>query len=271
MNELDAITVRHLGAGGPAVLVLHGGPGAPGSARGLARLLSQRLTVIEPLQRRSGHIPLTVEQHVQDLAAIAPMPALVVGHSWGAMLGLSYAARHPAAVSKLVLVGCGTYDATVRAQMRDAIQERLGPAGRLRVADLELQVERGTATQRAAALQQIGEIYTALETYEPAEDDPDSAEVLPVDPEGHAQTWNDALRLQADGLEPQAFSHIRAPVLMIHGDEDLHPGSATRDLLRRYIPQLEYLSLKRCGHEPWRERYAREAFAHVLCEWLERP
>src|SRR3954465_13461954 len=127
MYELDAIAVRRLGVTGPAVLVLHGGPGAPGSARGIARVLSQRFTVFEPLQRRSGSVPLTVEQHVRDLAAVAPSPALVVGHSWGAMLGLSFASRQPAAVSKLVLVGCGTYDEAARSRMRDAIQERLGP------------------------------------------------------------------------------------------------------------------------------------------------
>jgi hypothetical protein len=28
--------------------------------------------------------------------------------------------------------------------------------------------------------------------------------------------------------------------------------------LRKYIPQLEYLKLERCGHEPWREQHAQE-------------
>ncbi len=32
----------------------------------------------------------------------------------GAMLGLSFTARHPERVSRLVLVGCGTYDETCR-------------------------------------------------------------------------------------------------------------------------------------------------------------
>jgi pimeloyl-ACP methyl ester carboxylesterase len=273
MQEPHAITVRRLGLSGPTLLVLHGGPGAPGSARGLARSLSQRFTVLEPLQRRSGGVPLTVEQHVRDLTAVAPSPALVVGHSWGAMLGLSYASRYPAAVSKLVLVGCGTYDEATRALLHNAIHQRLGPEGRERVAQLTAQlVGETTAVQREAALQRLGSIHAGLETYAPIENenDTDPAELLPLDPEGHTETWNDVIRLQRTGIEPQTFSQIRAPVLMVHGDYDLHPGPATRDLLRQYIPQLEYLNLQRCGHEPWREEHARESFAAALCDWLAR-
>jgi pimeloyl-ACP methyl ester carboxylesterase len=269
MHEPDAITVRRLGLTGPAVLVLHGGPGAPGSAQGLAQLLSQRFAVLEPLQRSSGSVPLSVEQHVRDLTAVAPSPALVVGHSWGAMLGLSYASRYPAAVSKLVLVGCGSYDEVTRAELRNALQERLGPEGRERVAKLRAQLVGQTSpAQREVALQQLASIHAELETYAALDNDTDPTQHLPLDPDGHSQTSNDVLRLQRDGGEPQAFAQIRAPVLMIHGDHDLHPGPATRDLLRQYIPQLEYLSLERCGHEPWRERHAREPFAAALCDWL---
>jgi len=270
MSELDAITVRRLGEKGPVVLVLHGGPGAPGSARGLARMLSLRFSVWEPLQRRSGTVPLSVAQHVEDLAAVAPPSALIVGHSWGAMLGLSFAARYPATVSKLVLVGCGTYEEATRSKMREAVEQRLGPERRRRVAELEAQLVGETSpTQRADALEQLGAIHAELETYAAIETDAEQAELLPLDPEGHTETWHDVIRLQRDGLEPQAFSQIRAPVLMIHGDHDRHPGVATRDLLRKYIPQLEYLTLERCGHEPWRERHAREAFAAALGGWLE--
>jgi pimeloyl-ACP methyl ester carboxylesterase len=270
MYELDAIAVRRLGVTGPAVLVLHGGPGAPGSARGIARVLSQRFTVFEPLQRRSGSVPLSVEQHVRDLAAVATAPALVVGHSWGAMLGLSFASRHPVAVAKLVLVGCGTYEEAARAQLRASIQQRLGAARHQRVDELQAQLVGTTSpVEREAALQELGAIHSELQTYAPVEDDAEQSELLPVDPEGHAETWNDVIRLQKDGVEPQAFSQIQAPVLMIHGDYDPHPGSVTRDLLRQYIPHLEYVNLERCGHEPWRERHAREAFASTLCDWLE--
>ena len=94
MKGLELIQVRRYGSSDPTVVVLHGGPGAQGSAAGLARSLARDFKVLEPLQRRSGNVPLTVEQHVEDLAAVAPKPAILIGCSWGAMLGLSYAARY---------------------------------------------------------------------------------------------------------------------------------------------------------------------------------
>lgn len=187
------------------------------------------------------------------------------------MLGLSFASRNPAAVSKLVLIGCGTYDPTTRAHMRGLVQERLGPERCRRVAELEALVASETSESgREAALQQIGSIHAQIESYAAIAEETPGPEPLPPDPHGYAETWQDVVRLQSEGVEPQAFSRIRAPVLMLHGDHDPHPGPQTRDLLRRYIPQLEYVELERCGHEPWQERYARAVLISTLGDWLER-
>ena len=83
-----------------------------------------------------------------------------------------------------------------------------------------------------------------------------------------SETWQDVLRLQSEGVEPAAFAAIRAPVLMLHGDRDPHPGAATRDLLQRFMPHIDYVEFERCGHEPWRERHARDPFLRTLREWL---
>jgi hypothetical protein len=53
-------------------------------------------------------------------------------------------------------------------------------------------------------------------------------EVECVDARGHAESWNDMLRLQADGIYPAAFAAIKTPVLMLHGDFDPHPGPLIR-------------------------------------------
>ena len=81
--------VRGYGYSGALVVVLHGGPGAPGAVRGVAEGLSDEFRVLEPLQRRhSGGSVLSVEGHVEDLAEVMPGPAAIVGHSWDAMLAL---------------------------------------------------------------------------------------------------------------------------------------------------------------------------------------
>jgi pimeloyl-ACP methyl ester carboxylesterase len=91
-----------------------------------------------------------------------------------------------------------------------------------------------------------------------------------VDEAGYHETWADVLRLQRERIEPEAFRAIGARALMVHGDADPHPGPATRDLLQRFIPQLEYVELERCGHEPWRERHARECFLELVRGWILR-
>ena len=85
---------------------------------------------------------------------------------------------------------------------------------------------------------------------------------------GKQETWADALRLQREGREPERFHAISARVIMLHGDVDPHPGPSTRDVLRAWVPQLEYVEFEKCGHQPWNERHARERFLAVLRRWL---
>lgn len=92
--------IRTYGTSGPVVVVLHGGPGAPGHMAPVARGLADSFQILEPRQRGSGSEPLTVARHVADLDGLVEShcggarPALV-GSSWGAMLALAYAAAHP--------------------------------------------------------------------------------------------------------------------------------------------------------------------------------
>jgi len=229
--------VDHGGAG-PRVVVVHGGPGAPGSAHGLARLLAGLGRVLESSQRGSGPEPLTVARHVEDLAAFvaercADERPVVVGHSWGAMLALAWAAGYPDAPRSLVLVGCGTFDEGSRAAMEATRDARLGEQGRAHLARLARELP--DPDERLAAM---GRLMLALDAHDPLEDAWDEGR---CDARAHEQTWSDMLQLQADGTYPRAFAAIRAPVLMLHGARDAHPGAATRDLLRRHVPHLRYL------------------------------
>jgi len=184
------------------------------------------------------------------------------------MLGLSFAARFPKRVSDLVLVGCGTYDSATRAIFKHTLDRRLGDEGRRKIRALQdrLAAESDKA-RRDMILGELGAAYMKLESYDLLETAPSSDE-LPADDAGHNETWSDALRLQQEGIEPAIFRKISARVLMIHGDIDPHPGALTHELLRQFIPALEYVQLDRCGHEPWRERHAHVRFVEVVRAWL---
>ncbi len=266
MVELKPITVRTYGTLGRTVIVLHGGPGAPGSVASLARELADGFHVLEPLQRRSGTVPLTVAQHVADLAAVARTPATLVGWSWGAMLALSFAARHPGRVRAIALIGCGTYDEASRAAFRHTMDERLGQEGRARLDQLRRRLAGESDPEQCRDLfSRMGTLAGSAQAWEPMVADEN---LLGPDPRGYEETWRDALRLQREGTEPAAFARIRVPVVMLHGNQDPHPGPATRDVLRQFMPHLEYVSFEACGHEPWRERRARARFLAELRAWL---
>lgn len=268
----DLIEAHRHGDHGRLVAVLHGGPGAPGSACSLARALADQYTVIEPLQRRAGGTALTVARHVDDHAALLPARVAIVGWSWGAMLGLSYAAAYPERVTHLALVGCGTYDEASRARYRQRMADRLGDDGALLDA-LTRQLDEATepGVQRAL-LAELGELAERAQSVDPiphpdATPHPDAN--LPMDAAGHVETWADVLRRQASAKEPAAFAAIACPVRMFHGRDDPHPGSAIRDTLRRHIPQLGYTEFDGCGHRPWLERQARGEFLRALTTWLD--
>ena len=112
--------------------------------------------------------------------------------------------------------------------------------------------------------------YARIRTAPPVVPDPsrDPLDAAVFDEARHASSWNDMLRLQADGTYPAAFATIHVPVLMVHGEADLHPGQLIRAALAPHLPQLAYVELARCGHAPWTERQARGEFARVVRAWI---
>ncbi|MBX7214530.1 MAG: alpha/beta hydrolase [Thermoflexales bacterium] len=236
-----------------AILVLHGGPGAPGSADGLAAALRPALGlgyhVEAPAQRGSGPERLTVARHIADLAeriAAGPDPRpTLVGHSWGAMLALAFAAAHPERVGALVLVGCGTFTQAARAELGARIGARITHEIESRLAALE------ACADADARLAGMAAVMDALYERDPA---PTPEPAGRVDARAYEETWADMLRLQSEGVYPAAFAAIRAPALMVYGCEDPHPGPRVFADLVRVMPHLEYAEWADAGHTPWHAR-----------------
>lgn len=268
MGQATLIQVREYGASGSTVLVLHGGPGAPGYMAPVARRLAAAtgLRVLEPLQRGSeDQHPLTVARHVQDLHEVVERycpeerPALV-GHSWGAMLALAHGAAHPGRARSLVLVGCATFDPVARHHIETTRSQRMGPHVRRRLEGLAR--EFPDPDKRLAMMAHLLLPVDSHDLFSTGR------EVLTCDAQAHQETWDDMIRLQDAGIYPAAFEAVDVPVLMLHGGEDPHPGGMIRESLEPHIPQLEYVELECCGHYPWLEKAARDEFFGVLGEWL---
>jgi pimeloyl-ACP methyl ester carboxylesterase len=145
--------------------------------------------------------------------------------------------------------------------MDDATRSRLETLNRRAAMEFDQDV-------RDAVVRQRGDLTMSIESYELMDSVDDPSDTLQYDGGANAETWNDVLRLQREGLEPQGFSRISCPVLMLHGHTDPHPGAATRDLLGRFIRHLQYVEFEKCGHEPWKEQQARHPFLVALLSWL---
>lgn len=264
--DSDLFSRRH-GTRAVRVVVLHGGPADAGGAEPIARGLAPSFGVLEPWQRGSGDQRLSVARHVEDLRQLIERefarPPALVGTSWGAMLALAFAAAHPASAGPIVLVGCGTFTPAARAEFERLRAERTTPEMKRKLDQLALDSpDPGDQVLRRH------ELTGGIENFAPISPLPVDPDAPPFDLRAHEETWSDMLRLQREGVYPAAFSQIRAPVLMLHGDYDPHPGPMIRASLLPHLPQLEYHELARCGHSPWLERHAREEFFSVLTRWL---
>jgi len=252
--------------GRPTVLVLHGGPGAVGYMAPVARRLSGDFDVLEPFQRRGDRdVPLTVAQHISDLHAVIKAycsggSPFLVGHSWGAMLALAYAAEHGENAEAIVLIGSGTFDGASRERMDDIRAQRMK-----RHLYERMQKRIASATDPDERLKLRGKMMMQVDSYRlmPVED-----EIVYYDAIGHEQTWRDMMRFLDGEVYPAAFETINVPVLMLHGADDPHPGSMIRDSLKPFLPQLEYYEWQHCGHYPWLETAVGEEFYTVLIDWL---
>jgi pimeloyl-ACP methyl ester carboxylesterase len=257
------LLVRKYGSSGPQVVLLHGGPGAPGHMAAIARELADAHQVLEPFQRGSGAQPLTVARHIEDLhevlcsCASDSRPALL-GSSWGAMLALAYAAAHPTTTGPLMLVGCGTFDPVSRARMHATLEQRIDATIRQRLEQAS-RIANDDERLKATAHAEM-----PLYSYD-ASGVPEGES---VDARAHRETWDDMLDLQTRGIYPADFAAICTPVLMVHGDFDPHPGRLIRASLQPYVPQLEYRELEHCGHYPWLEKAVSAQFFSLVREWL---
>jgi pimeloyl-ACP methyl ester carboxylesterase len=137
------------GAGQP-VLILQGGVSDAGATAQLAAELAQDHLVISYDRRglsrstAASSVPVTMDTHADDasavLAAASDSPAVLVGASIGALIGLHLAARHPKRVALAV-----AHEPPMASVLRDPVRERAFDA-----------IEQRAQHDVVAAIQQMG-------------------------------------------------------------------------------------------------------------------
>jgi pimeloyl-ACP methyl ester carboxylesterase len=217
----------------PPILLLHGLASASHIWNLVALLLAARGYVVTALDQR-GHGESDKPNTGYDFATIladdtAAVQALdierpvIVGHSWGAMVALEYAVRHPDAVTALVLVDGGANQLSLRPgwsreqAMRDLAPPRF--AGTPRETFLSYFRNGPLGSQWTPELEDI-----ALHIVQLRDDDT----VAPrLDFENHLQV----IRAMWDQPTFDLYQQVRCPVVLIVAEQE--PTSETQEMFFR--------------------------------------
>ncbi len=251
------------------VAVIHGGPGAAGSMAPVARELSRTMGILEPLQTASSVDGQVAELHDQ-LEKHASLPVTLIGHSWGAWLSLIFAARHPSFVKKLILVGSGPLEEKYASKIAEIRESRLDKGDNLKLRALEDALNGPGVIDKDEVFALFGKLIEKADTYDALPDAGDDEKIVYRE-DINRSVWSEAAQLRRSGKLLDLAKTIGCPVIAVHGDYDPHPAEGVEKPLRQSVMDFRLILLKGCGHEPWKERLARERFYSILLEELRSP
>jgi pimeloyl-ACP methyl ester carboxylesterase len=255
------------------VVVVHGGPGARGEMARVARELSKRWGVLEPLQTATSLLGQVGELKVV-LEKEGDLPATLIGFSWGAWLCFIFAACHPAMVKKLILVGSGPFEEKYAAGISETRFSRLSLEERAEVESmvriLESSEKVGTE-EKNAAMTRMGTLFSKVDAYNPIACESGVYDCRADDCRADVfqGVWKEAAELRRTGKLLELGKKIECPVVAVHGDYDPHPTAGVERPLSSVLRSFRFILLEKCGHAPWIEREAREKFYGILEEELE--
>ena len=194
------------------MVVLHGGPGAAGSAFGLARLISKEFGVLEPMQ--SKHTIMELEEELMEqIKENCSGKVILAGHSWGAWLAGLFAERFPDKVEKVILIGCGPLDEIYVSQIVERRKRNMSSEEAEEFVQILRQLEEGSG-EKDEYLQRLGEICDRADGYQEEKYLRDKAEVNGT---LHEKVWKEAAGLRKSGKLLERFGKISCPLVLIQG------------------------------------------------------
>jgi len=242
------------------ITVIHGGPGALGDLQTVAATIAQTHGVIEPLLTACSIEGQLQELH-NHLQTHATSPYTLIGHSWGAWLAMLYTARRPDLVSRLILVSSGPLDDHYAATVAKTRLKRLSAEDRQHLAILQSHLDSADPSQQNSVFKDIGHLLFPIDSTDPLHYN-DSTTDYRYDV--FTSVWTEAEHWRKTGRLLQEAQHITCPVIAIHGEDDPHPAAGVSKPLTKILPDFQFILLQNCGHYPWLERQAHQAFYDAL-------
>jgi proline iminopeptidase len=247
-------------ATGEYVLVLSGGPGEDiHSMQGIADELGKKYRCIMWEQRGTGRSKLSnydpstinLNAYLEDIEALRNQlhteKFIVVGNSWGMILGLAYAGTHPQAVRAVVTIGSGPITFEYLGVFSDNQFARLG-ACELEARDFWKDPARAESDRASFERLRIAAVAYFY----------DRKKALQMQAELDPKDYNFRVPpafLKAEGkydIRPE-LKNIAAPVLLVQGRQDL-AGETNVIEAHSLIKNSTLAFIDKCGHMPWLEQ-----------------
>jgi proline iminopeptidase len=273
------VTIGH----GPALVILHGGPGS-NHEYFLPYLLPlakhRRLVLIDERgcgrsQRLSDPNQYTLDGMAQDVEAVRIAMNLgkidLLGHSFGGILAQAVVVNHPASVRRLILAGTGSSAARLNADFKK-IKSSLPKKLRGRIEALE---KRGIIGADGAQLPEYRRLADEAEapfsyfTRPPAWDSAGSA----MGWDTLTQMWGPKSDFHIDGNLvgfdfTEALGRLTLPAFVVYGERDL-VSDATAKETQSALASSVLLKMKRAAHMMFVDQP--EAFNDAVSGFLTRP
>ena len=232
------------------VVVVHGGPGAPGEMRQVAEVLSNNFGVLEPMQTKDS-IAGQVEELKEIIEKERSAPVYLVGWSWGAWLSLVFTAKYHLLVKKLILISSGPFESKYAKAIMTTRLNRLSATER----------EMANGFLRSGEILKYAKIISKSDNYQPIDNYDENVE---FQPKIYESVWGEAEELRKNGKLLKYLTEIKCPVVAIHGDYDPHPFLGVKEPLSKTLKDSKFYLLKNCGHKPWVEKEAKLKFYKIL-------
>jgi proline iminopeptidase len=210
---------------------------------------------------------INLNQAIKDITLLLERQNIkkitIIGHSWGAMLAMSYASKYPNQIAKLVLIGPGPLEWSGYELLQDNIMSRASKAEKTMMMQIQDSIANRTASMES--MRTLNRTFSRLLFFDALKVD----SLGPLISAGSNNVMQQLMLVDLNrisyNLKP-AISEMQMPVLVICGREDpvgLFSTFAIKDLNKN----VKIFWVEKSGHFPWVEQP--QSFYSTLLAFLQ--
>ncbi|ALZ74551.1 alpha/beta fold hydrolase [Rheinheimera sp. F8] len=255
----QGIYYQTFGTGQP-VLIINGGPGldSAGFEPVAKAIAAQGFQAVLFDQRGTGRSPLAkidadnirLELMVQDIEQLRQHlqhdKLIILGHSFGGMLGAAYAAKYPQHIQKLIFSSSGGLDLQFRDQIAERLLNNLSMEQQIKMQMYQLRQRSGDESEstRDQLAQLRANAYVIDKTKAPLI----AARLKVVNMTINSLVFADLDRMHFD--LKQQFKSFKAPVLVLQGEKDIISVETAKTIAGSFN-NARLVLMPDCAHYGW--------------------